>query len=116
MDWSEDLIWDTSKYPDVEYAEVMDEVYLPVEETYDGRRILDVKKLDFAFSWFDNANAANEGQGRKDFIKREVVNVYPDTTVWIKDFNYSYNDPMHQNYFWHEAFAEDCSWCYMGSS
>jgi len=106
LDWSEDLIWDTSNYPDVEYVEVMDEMYLPVEETYDGRRILDVKKLNFAFSWFDNANAANEGQGRKDFIKREVVNVYPDTTVWIKDFNYSYNDPMHQNYFWHEAFAD----------
>lgn len=106
LDWSEDLIWDRNKYPDVEYVEVMDEIYLPVEDSYDGRRILDVKKLDFAFSWFDNSKAANADQGRKEFIKREVVNVYPDTTVWIKDFNYSYNDPMHQNYFWHQAYND----------
>jgi hypothetical protein len=34
---------------------------------------------------------------RKDFIE-EVK--YPDTTVWIKDFAYSYNEPMHNDYFW----------------
>jgi hypothetical protein len=26
---------------------------------------------------------------RKDFIKTEEVRIYPDTTVWIKDFAYS---------------------------
>jgi len=34
------------------------------------------------------------------------VSVYPDTTVWIKDFNYSYNDPMHQDYFYHPAYQD----------
>ena len=106
LDWSTDLVWDTSEYPDVEYVEVMDEMYLPIEETYNGRRVLDVEKFNFVFSSFDNDKAAETGQNRKDFIKREVVNVYPDTTVWIKDFNYSYNDPMHQNYFWHEAYSD----------
>jgi gliding motility-associated lipoprotein GldK len=33
------------------------------------------------------------------------VNVYPDTTVWIKDFKYAYNVPMHNDYFWHEAYG-----------
>lgn len=107
LNWDEDIIWDASKFPDVEYVEAMDELYLPVEEVYDGRRILDVKKFNFSFAWFDPDKAAYaSGEGRKDFIKREVVNVYPDTTVWIKDFNYSYNDPMHQNYFWHQAYSD----------
>lgn len=39
-------------------------------------------------------------------MKHEKVEVYPDTTVWIKDFAYSYNEPMHNDYFWHEAYGE----------
>jgi gliding motility-associated lipoprotein GldK len=34
-----------------------------------------------------------------------VVEVYPDTTVWIRDFAYSYNEPMHNDYFWHDAYT-----------
>src|SRR5699024_12545355 len=30
----------------------------------------------------------------------------PDTTVWIKDFRYSYNEPMHNDYFWHDAYSD----------
>jgi hypothetical protein len=39
---------------------------------------------------------------KKDFIKPEEVKVYPDTTVWIKDFN----EPMHNDYFWHKAYGD----------
>ena len=52
------------------------------------------------------AAARSKKGGRKDFIKEEVVRIYPDTTVWIKDFDYSYNEPMHNEYFWHEAYSE----------
>ena len=34
------------------------------------------------------------------------LEVYPDTTVWYKDFEYSYNEPMHNDYFWHDAYAD----------
>ena len=50
--------------------------------------------------------AARARGKRKDFIKEEIVKVYPDTTVWIRDFNYSYNEPMHNDYFWHEAYGD----------
>ena len=30
--------------------------------------------------------------------------VYPDSTVWVRDFAYSYNEPLMENYFWHPAF------------
>jgi gliding motility-associated lipoprotein GldK len=43
---------------------------------------------------------------RSSFIKTEQQLVYPDTTVWIKDFAYSYNEPMHNDYFWHQAYGE----------
>ena len=34
------------------------------------------------------------------------MEIYPDTTVWIKDFEYSYNDPMHNDYLWHDAYSD----------
>ena len=43
---------------------------------------------------------------RSNFIKEIPVPIYPDTTVWIKDFNYSYNEPMHNDYFWHDAYND----------
>ena len=101
------LIKDTKKYPDADYAEVMDSMYIPVAESYNGLRTIDVTKLKFKFSWMDIQAAAKAKVGkRKQFIKTESTQIYPDTTVWIKDFAYSYNEPMHNDYFWHQAYAE----------
>ena len=43
---------------------------------------------------------------RSKFIKEVPVPIYPDTTVWMRDFNYSYNEPMHNDYFWHDAYND----------
>lgn len=102
-----ELIWDTDQYPDEYYAEVMDTMYIPLEEAYNGQRTLDVDKLNFRYTYLDIQAAAKKNGGRrKDHIKTEVVPIYPDTTVWIKDFAYSYNEPMHNDYFWHDAYGE----------
>ena len=102
-----DLIWDTAEYPDEYYSEVMDTMYIPTEEAYNGQRTIDVSKLNFQYTYMDIESAARDKtKRRKDFIKKEELNIYPDTTVWIKDFNYSYNEPMHNDYFWHEAYGD----------
>ncbi|MDC7994310.1 type IX secretion system lipoprotein PorK/GldK [Altibacter sp. HG106] len=101
-----DLVWDTEEYPDVYYAEVMDTMYIPAEEAYNGQRTIDVNKLKFQYTYMDIQAAARSNGKRSDFIKKEEIMVYPDTTVWIKDFNYSYNEPMHNDYFWHEAYGD----------
>ncbi len=102
-----DIIWDTQEYPDEAYARVMDSMYIPLEESYNGQRTIDVKKLKFKYRWMDIQKAARaKTQKRSDFIVTEEVQVYPDTAVWIKDFNYSYNEPMHNDYFWHTAFDD----------
>ena len=101
------LIKDTKLYPDEYYVEVMDSMYLPLAASYNGLRTIDVDKLKFRYSWMDIQAAAKAKVGkRKDFIKTEEVKVYPDTTVWIKDFSYSYNEPMHNDYFWHKAYGD----------
>jgi gliding motility-associated lipoprotein GldK len=102
-----DLIDDPQDYPDEYYVEVMDSMYIPLEEAYNGHRTVDVDKLVFKYTYLDVENAAREKNGkRSDYIRTEKVNIYPDTTVWIKDFAYSYNEPMHNDYFWHTAYDD----------
>ncbi len=102
-----DLIWDTEDIPDEFYAEIYDSMYIPFEEAYNGQRTLDVRKLVFNYSEMDiQAAARNPKKRRSEFITQTKVEIYPDTTVWIRDFNYSYNEPMHNDYFWHEAYSD----------
>ena len=103
---NEDIIWDTSEYPDVYYAEVMDSLYTKKEDSRDGVRTFNTKKLKYNYTWYDVNSAVERPNERKSFLEKESVYVYPDTTVWIKDFNYSYNDPMHQDYFYHPAYQD----------
>jgi len=84
-----------------------DKMYIPAEEAYNGQRTIDVTKLKFQYTYMDiEAAARDKTKRRKDFIKKEELLIYPDTTVWIRDFNYSYNEPMHNDYFWHQAYGE----------
>jgi len=95
------IIWDTEDYPDVYYTEVMDSLYFKKEESLDGNRKFNPKYLNYTYFW-DNTSQLDKSNS----LKRETVNIYPDTTVWVKDFNYSYNDPMLQDYFYHPAYYD----------
>jgi sulfatase modifying factor 1 len=106
LNWDDELLWEKEDFPDVDYVEVMDSVYISKEESVDGLRTFNTKLLKYKYSWFDSDNAAKKGGSRKDFVQTEVLNIYPDTTVWVKDFNYSYNDPMHQDYFYHQSYGD----------
>ena len=99
-----DLIWEPSEFPDEDYVMVMDEFYLPKEQSYNGESMLDVTKFKYNYKTMDVEAAARDQGDRTDYIKEREVAVYPDTTVWIRDFNYSYNEPMHNDYFSHSAY------------
>lgn len=102
-----DLIFDTDDYPDELYAEVMDGMYLPLEESYNGQRTWDVSQFVFKYTKMDISAAAKDRTLRRaDVISQEEIQVYPDTTAWIRDFAYSYNEPMHNDYFWHDAYSD----------
>ena len=112
LNWDQTLEWDPNSYVDEAYVEVMDSLYLPPEVWYNGEMKIDVNKLIYKYSWFDAEAASLEraknpqSRDRLPFIKKEEIEIYPDTTVWIKDFNYSYNEPMHNDYFSHPAYQD----------
>ncbi|MDG1741746.1 MAG: SUMF1/EgtB/PvdO family nonheme iron enzyme [Crocinitomicaceae bacterium] len=50
------------------------------------------------------SNAIRGHKNRQRFIIDEKINVYPDTLCWVRDFTYSFHDPMTAMYFWHPAY------------
>lgn len=107
LNWDERLKWE-----DPDAKEALTDMFLPVNERYYHRKEIDARKLDFEYYWIDLREAAkksNREQGMTDrsvFIKKDVINVYPDTLAWIHDFTYSFNEPMTNMYFWHPAYDE----------
>lgn len=44
--------------------------------------------------------------GDFDFLNTYIVNVYPDTTAWINDFENAYNEPYTRMYFSHAGYND----------
>jgi len=81
--------------------------FLPKEESYNAERTFNTKKIEYTYTTFDaEAAIKSNSESRKNFFKEKTISVYPDTTAWIKDFLYSYNEPMHNDYFWHDAYSD----------
>ena len=47
-----------------------------------------------------------ELKSRRDFISSRIINVYPDTLCWIRDFTYAYNEPYMKMYFYHDGYGD----------
>ena len=61
--------------------------------------------LDLGFTNSKGQHNAIRGHtDRSRFIVKERINVYPDTLCWIRDFTYSDNEAMCQNYFSNTAY------------
>lgn len=43
---------------------------------------------------------------RKDFISSRIINIYPDTLCWIRDFSFAYNEPYMKLYFCHSGYSQ----------
>ncbi len=107
LNWEEEIIWNVNEFPSEQYTEVLiDSIFTPIEDSFGGRRMVNPDILKFKYYWLDQEAAAKNRGQRREYIKEEIVEVYPDTTVWVRDFNYSYNDPMHQDYFYHQAYND----------
>lgn len=135
LNWDPYLEWDTERYPSAEYTEVIEGLHLPPEEMYLGRRMIDARQLNYLYYElnvqkaakksnrvvYDYNDADNDGKyfsyrdyikdnkevsDRSSFFESGIINIYPDTLVWAADFTYSFNDPMHDKYFWHPAYDD----------
>ncbi len=105
VDWAKAK---TIKWGDKATIEKIDQLILSPENRIFGKKELDASKLIYHSETFDNKEASkreNAGKPRSQFIIKKDVRIYPDTLVWIRDFSYSYNEPMTKRYFSHPAFG-----------
>ncbi|MBU1717709.1 MAG: SUMF1/EgtB/PvdO family nonheme iron enzyme [Bacteroidetes bacterium] len=120
INWRHRIRWDE---PEVRQA-LEEEIYLPQHERFYRYREIDSRKLNYEYYWIDLKEAAkkdfskdkrkpdaaslsNRPVGLSDrsvYIRKDVINVYPDTLSWVHDFTYSFNEPMTENYFWHPSY------------
>ena len=110
LNWDNKISWQRSDYLDANYAAILEGgigpdlledyegFFIPADSTPNGLRAFKTKRIKYSFREFDVEK--NKWSDYKE------IQVYPDTTVWYKDFNYSYNEPMHNDYFWHDAYSE----------
>ncbi len=115
INWDETIRWEGQ-----EEVDALKEMFLPEHERYYRHKEIDTRKLNYEFYRIDLISAAKKElydddgvkkngrpQGLKDrsvFIKKDIVNIYPDTLAWVHDFTYSFNEPMTEKYFWHAAY------------
>ncbi|RZM01016.1 MAG: gliding motility-associated lipoprotein, partial [Pedobacter sp.] len=99
----------TFKYNDPKNIEALagtDMILAPDDRVF-GKKEIDVKTLAYHSETFNLKEAArfeNKERPRSAFVEREDTPIYPDTLVWIRDFSYSYNEPMTKRYFSHPSF------------
>ena len=98
LDWEQEVDWS-------DYAS-LEELYYAEDEQFAGRKQLDPNEFVINYEWYDWKSAAHDHgkSNRTKFIKKESTTVFPDTLTWVRDFSYSYNEPMTRNYYWHPAF------------
>jgi len=123
LNWLEPIEW---KNPD--YQSALEEMYIPESERFFSKSEIDARKLKFEYYWIDYRQAAKRAnsynfdtqsyggtvvdatgkesptQNRSSFIMHEITPVYPDTLVWIRDYTFSYNEPLTEKYFSHVAY------------
>lgn len=123
LNWLEPIEWEN---PD--YQSALEEIFIPESERFYSRREVDSRKLKFEYYWIDYKQAAkransynfetqsyggtvvdatgkeNPTQNRSSFIMHEITPVYPDTLVWVRDYTFSYNEPLTEKYFSHVGY------------
>ncbi|MFN8246598.1 MAG: SUMF1/EgtB/PvdO family nonheme iron enzyme [Ferruginibacter sp.] len=98
----------TIKWGDKATIEKIDAIIVTPDNRIFGKKELDANKIVYQSEIFDYKSAAQNRDvtiPRSAFIMKKQIPVYPDSLCWVRDFSYSYNEPMAKKYFNHPAFG-----------
>ncbi len=100
LDMSKHINW-----KDPELQDQLAAMYLPAEQSGWGVKELDASKLKYHYTTFDYASAVQHpNEPKSKYVISHDESAYPDTTVWVRQFNYAFNEPIAQQYFWFQGF------------
>ena len=100
LNWKKPIPW---KNPTEDEQRAIESVYKVSDEA-------PMISKDTAY-YNDNGEIVRETISRRlssdyDFLNTYIVNIYPDTTVWINDFENAYNEPYTRLYFSHPGYSD----------
>ncbi|MCX6350513.1 MAG: SUMF1/EgtB/PvdO family nonheme iron enzyme [Bacteroidetes bacterium] len=106
LDWSKKI-----DYADAEVQSTLQPLMYSEQDKVGINNSFDTRKLIYDYKWLDLQEAAKlqyklNPVARKQFIHQNKDMIYPDTLAFIRDFTYSYNEPMAQTYFWHPGYDD----------
>ncbi|HTC00191.1 MAG TPA: SUMF1/EgtB/PvdO family nonheme iron enzyme [Ferruginibacter sp.] len=105
IDWKKAA---TIKWGDKATLEKVDAMIVTPDNRIFGKKELNADKMIYHSEVFDyKASALNKDATipRSKFIVKTDIPIYPDTLCWVRDFSYSYNEPMSKKYYAHPAFG-----------
>lgn len=97
IDWTKAK---TIKWGDKATIEKIEAIIVTPENRIFGKKELDANKIVYQSEVFNFKAAAQNRDAtvpRSAFIVKQQIPVYPDSLCWIRDFAYSYNEPMAKN-------------------
>lgn len=110
IDWDKVRRQSPWKTKDASVRQRLEAMYYQGEDRVFGKYELDPRLITYYYEWYDLETAIkfknDKTKKRSDFIHREKVAVYPDTTVWMSDFYFAANEPLVKGYFSHPSFEE----------
>lgn len=78
---------------------------LDATQTLEGRPKIDANKLIYSYKEINLAAAVkNADKPATNYLIQRNIKVYPDTNVWLRQFNYSMNEPIALQYNWFPSF------------
>jgi len=96
------------KWGDPKTIEQIDGMIVSPDNRIFGKKEIDVNKLMYhseTFNFKESAKRENATKPRSAFKITKDIPIYPDTLVWVRDFSYSYNEPMSKRYYSHPSFG-----------
>jgi len=103
LDWTKRINW-----KDAELQDQLASMYVMPERSGWGAKLIDASKLIYYFESFDYKSAVehryDKNYNEKSYVIPHATPAYPDTTVWVRQYTYSFNEPIAQQYFWFEGF------------
>lgn len=102
IDWKIKINW-----KDEDTKEQLMTMFIPAAASPEGVSKLDVRQMVYKHKHYDYAAAAkNPGLPATNFVYTKDINIYPDSTVWVKQFAYSNNEPISKQYYSFPAFDD----------
>ncbi len=92
---------------DDKYSGLADMLIQPEQSGW-GIRQINANALCYSYKTFDFLQASmhshDPGYSEQKYVSELHPCIYPDTTVWMRQYAYSFNEPIAQQYFWFQGF------------